>query len=213
MGAIPRVGNVSSSLIRTRADRTRLAAGTVFRDCEICPAMVLVQAGSFTAGSPSNEIGREESEGPQHTVNINYSLAVSRYEVTRGEFAEFVAETGYSPSGCYAYDGAWRLSERLRWREPGYARNDSHPVTCVSWHDAKVCADWLRARSAEEYRLLSSSEWEYVARAGSGKGQCQGIGSRIQRTRGLCPGSLRPDCCAWSGYHGLVFRGLIKNTC
>ena len=37
----------------------------------------------------------------------------------------------------------------------------------VSWNDAKAYVRWLSRETGEEYRLLSESEWEYVARAGT----------------------------------------------
>ena len=39
-------------------------------------------------------------------------------------------------------------------------------MTCVSLDDAAAYTDWLSSRTGKQYRLLSSSEWEYVARAG-----------------------------------------------
>lgn len=43
----------------------------------------------------------------------------------------------------------------------------SHPVACVSWEEARAFAEWLSRKTGERYRLLSKSEWEYVARAGT----------------------------------------------
>ena len=37
----------------------------------------------------------------------------------------------------------------------------------MSWEDARSYVEWLSRRTGEEYRLLSESEWEYVARAGT----------------------------------------------
>ena len=40
-------------------------------------------------------------------------------------------------------------------------------MVCVNWKDAKAYVDWMSRKSGKEYRLLSESEWEYIARAGS----------------------------------------------
>ena len=53
------------------------------------------------------------------------------------------------------------------WRNPGFEQSDQDPVVCVSWGDAQAYAVWLSAETGETYRLLSGSEWEYAARAGT----------------------------------------------
>ena len=70
-------------------------APQVFRECDDCPQMVVLPAGSFTMGSPSHEAGRYDNEGPQRLVTIPRPFAAGRYEVTRGQFAAFVADSGY----------------------------------------------------------------------------------------------------------------------
>ncbi|MYE69408.1 MAG: SUMF1/EgtB/PvdO family nonheme iron enzyme, partial [Gemmatimonadetes bacterium] len=69
-------------------------AGDAFRDCEVCPLMVVVPAGSFMMGSPSDEEGRYRLEGPQHEVTIGSPLAVGVYEVTFEEWDACVTEGG-----------------------------------------------------------------------------------------------------------------------
>ena len=58
------------------------ALGETFRDCPICPEMVVVPPGTFLMGSPEDQEGRNPSEGPQHRVDIDYSFAVAKFEVT-----------------------------------------------------------------------------------------------------------------------------------
>ena len=41
-----------------------------FRECERCPEMVVVPAGSFMMGSPESEKGRNSWEGPQRVVTF-----------------------------------------------------------------------------------------------------------------------------------------------
>ncbi len=69
--------------------------GETFKDCEDCPEMVVVPAGEFTMGSPSDENDREPNEGPQHEVRIAAPFAVGKFEVTKDQFEAFVNESGY----------------------------------------------------------------------------------------------------------------------
>lgn len=147
--------------------------GKAFRDCPECPEMVVVPPGTYRMGLPrSMRSERIDIEGPQHDVSIGYAFAVGRFEVTVGQFAAFVKEAGYAnpaSSGCGVLNQEllWEFDAARGWRDPGYAQSDAHPVVCVSWQDAKAYVDWLSRKTGMRYRLLSESEWEYVARAGS----------------------------------------------
>ena len=125
--------------------------GTELRDCPECPEMVVVPAGSFMMGSPESEAGRNVNEGPVHRVTIARSFAVGVYEVTFEEWYACV-----SGGGCGEY----------RPPNEGWGRG-RRPVMYVSWDDAKAYVEWLSRKTGQEYRLLSESEWEYVARAGT----------------------------------------------
>ena len=143
--------------------------GSVFRDCADCPEMVVVPAGSFMMGSPSSEAGRDDDEGPRHRVTISAPFAVGVHEVTRGQFGRFVSVTGRAMgNSCWAHEGGeWKNRSGRGWRSPGFGQSDAHPVVCVSWDDAQAYVRWLSGETGKSYRLLSESEWEYVARAGS----------------------------------------------
>ncbi len=78
------------------AKREAQRPGRVFRDCEGCPEMVAIPAGSFTMGSPDSEEGRDNDEGPQRRVSIARSFAAGRYEVTFDEWDACVRESGCS---------------------------------------------------------------------------------------------------------------------
>lgn len=102
-------------------------------------------------------------EEPRHRVTIGYPFAVGVHEVTRGEFARFVSATGHSmANSCSTEDGRGGS-----WENAGFSQSHEHPVVCVEWKDAKAFVRWLSGETGEEYRLLSESEWEYVARGGT----------------------------------------------
>lgn len=145
------------------------APGAVFRDCPDCPPMVVIPPGQFTMGSPETEPVRDADEGPQRIVTIPRAFAVAAYELTRGEFARFVAATGHvAARNCSVWTGARteRVAEK-DWRDPNFPQADDHPVACRSWHDAQAYAAWLSARTGKTYRLLTEAEWGYAARAGA----------------------------------------------
>lgn len=133
------------------------------------PIMVVVPQGSFVMGSPLNERGRDISESPQRTVSVGRSFAVSKFEVSVGEYEKFVAATGHDTgNSCQTYSNdTWSEQSGRSYNNTGFRQSPSHPATCVDWYDATAYADWLSKETGQPYRLLSESEWEYAARAGS----------------------------------------------
>ena len=148
-----------------------------FQECTGCPLMVGIPSGAFVMGSPADEPGRFDAEGPQHHVTIR-AFALGKFDVTTAEFLTFLRDTGYQPEPC-------NKMLTLGWQSPGngraYARSDAEPpawpATCVGWKDALAYIDWLNlkaraahpelARRGGPYRLPSESEWEFAARAGT----------------------------------------------
>jgi formylglycine-generating enzyme required for sulfatase activity len=160
-----------SSLVA--ADTTgQYIPGHEFKDCEDCPQMVVVPAGSFAMGSPdtANVEKRLDHEGPQHEVTIPEAFAIGKFEVTRGQYAYFVRESGHvSANYCDVWTGV-RGGEPVRgksWEDPNFAQTDEHPVVCISWNDARAYVGWLAEETDKPYRLLSEAEWEYATRAGT----------------------------------------------
>ena len=161
------------------------APGTVFRDCPDCPEMVVIPPGNLTMGSSVSERswaashgGNLESvsdESPQHIVSLR-PFALGKYDVTRGEYAAFVRETGYpAGDGCGHDSFRWNKRAGVSWQNPGFGQTERDPVVCVSWQDARAYISWLNSRVPQPastpgdgpYRLPSESEWEYAARAGT----------------------------------------------
>ena len=167
---------------RVREWRAEIEGARTFQDCEGCPEMVVLSAGSYEMGSPAGEKARFKNEGPLTEVTIVEPLAVGKYEVTVGEFRRFVEATGYSTGdGCRAYAGVeWERHSGFGWRQPGFDQTERHPVVCVSWEDAQAYVDWLSGATGERYRLLSESEWEYAVRGGTRAARYWGEGETGQ---------------------------------
>ena len=122
--------------------------------------MALVPAGSFEMGDHLNGMG---DALPVHAVELD-TFYIDIYEVTVGQFKQFVDENGYS----YNY---WDNVAK-------YSPEDEYPMVYVSWDDAVAYCNWVGKR------LPTEAEWEYAARGGL-KGK---------RDRSTAPvGSLKPN--------------------
>jgi len=129
----------------------RYPVGETFRDCSVCPEMVVVPSGTFLMGSPPDGAGRKKDSRPQHRVTVPEPFSVGVYEVTFAEWDACAAD-----GGCDGY----------RPDDMGLGR-DRRPAIHVSWFDARGYAEWLSKKTGSSYRLPTEAEWEYVARAGT----------------------------------------------
>ncbi len=120
--------------------------GDEFRDCETCPKMAVVPAGTFQMGSQSGSA----SERPVHSVKIERPFAIGVHEVTIAEWNACVAERKCYQAPIVSRDATKRF-----------------PVVNISWDDARSFTRWLAAKTGRPYRLPSEAEWEFAARAKS----------------------------------------------
>jgi formylglycine-generating enzyme required for sulfatase activity len=102
-------------------------------------------------------------------VTIRAPFAAGKFEVTRGQFAAFVQDTGRETTdACITYEnGSWEARTGRTWSDPGFPQDASHAVDCVTFDDAESYVAWLSRKTGKAYRLLTEAEWEYAARAGA----------------------------------------------
>jgi formylglycine-generating enzyme required for sulfatase activity len=106
--------------------------------------LVKIPAGSFMMGSPEDEKGRRDDEGPQHQVQVPAFL-IGRYPVTKAHYQRF-------------------LEANPKASQPDFGDSPKHnhpqqPMVGVSWEDAQAYAEWAGLR------LPTEAEWEYACRA------------------------------------------------
>lgn len=102
--------------------------------------MLRIPAGAFRMGSDD----RLADEGPQHTVQLGEYL-IDQYEVTNLQYQAFIEATGRRAPDHF----------ENRTYPPGKA---DHPVTFVTWFDARDYCAWAGKR------LPTEQEWEKAAR-------------------------------------------------
>ena len=138
--------------------------------------LALILNGEFMMGSPAGEANRRNHE-LLHRVVIAGPFLLGAHEVTVGQFASFVRETGYETEaerdgkGGTGWDETKGTFEgpdpKYTWRNPGFDQTEDHPVVNVSWNDAVAFCDWLTEKEGHRYRLPTEAEREYACRAGT----------------------------------------------
>lgn len=157
-----------------------------FRVSGIDLDMVWVPSGEFKIGSPSDEAGRDNDEGPQSNILITNGFWIGRYEVTIRQFNIFVETTGYRTgseidNGMLMWTGrrlqsrdSWKFRKGYTWKNT-FSDNLDNPVVGVNWNDAMAFCDWLtkhessmhRLPEGYAYSLPTEAQWEYACRGGT----------------------------------------------
>ena len=149
-----------------------LKPGDVFQDCETCPELVVIPAGSFWMGDVINTYPVIRSDGkggtrsnyektaaPLHKVTLEKPFAMGRYEITIEEWDACV-----QASICPSVE-----SQPIQIRDNWLAGKGSgrYPQQAVFYKSIKKYLEWMSKKTGQRYRLPSEAEWEYAARGGT----------------------------------------------
>ncbi len=109
-----------------------------------------------------------ESELPQHRVRITKPFCLGTYHVTRGQFRQFVTDSGYKTDaekgdkpGAFGWDPETRtfvFNKKYSWQNVDFEQTDEHPVVNISWNDAVAFCKWLSRKEGKKYRLPTEAE-------------------------------------------------------
>ena len=111
---------------------------------QIVQSLRWISPGSFTMGSPKDEEGRFDNEGPQHKVTLTKGYWLFDTPVTQA------------------------LWEAVMGNNPSYFKSPERPVESVSYDDAQDFLNKINNRFEDlDLSLPTEAQWEYACRAGS----------------------------------------------
>ena len=155
------VVDVSDGRSATKCPVTRLSCPPVLNDEYKTTKILLrkIPAGSFTMGSPTNELGRDTIEGPQHTVTLSSNFYMGVFEITQGQYLNVM---GANPSSyCQGAHGPKRPVDSVSWN---MVRGGTWPGGTPG---GGTFMDVLRAKTGLPFDLPTEAQWEYACRAGT----------------------------------------------
>lgn len=144
------------------------------RDTEISFDMVPIPGGTFIMGSPEDEPGRAEDEGPQHKVKIE-PFWMGKHEVTWDEYDTWRLELDkrLRQFAGRESDNIDAIADAVTRPTPEYTDmtfgmgHDGYPAISMTQLAAKMYCKWLTSKTGQYYRLPTEAEWEYACRAGT----------------------------------------------
>jgi formylglycine-generating enzyme required for sulfatase activity len=170
-----------------RVRATNSAGDSAYSNMTSASTLLIIAMVTIDAAGDSFGMG-DGIYGPNPPVQqtISYNFTMSRYEITNTQFAQFIADYGYSTQTYWTTNG-WGYKQGQGWTQPAYWIDSSfngtnQPVVGVSWYEAVAYCNWRSARegltpaydsagqatlSASGYRLPTEVEWEYSAAKGA----------------------------------------------
>jgi len=143
--------------------------------------MVPVPGGTFVMGSPEDEPGGKDDEGPQRKVRLA-PFYLCTTETTIELFLAYYRETVSAKKDFVAVQQEKKNAEQasrddvdaITGPTPVYGNmtmgyGEEHPAIGMTWHNANTFCMWLSRKTGKKYRLPTEAEWEYACRTGTTK--------------------------------------------
>ncbi len=138
--------------------------------------MVPIKGGEFLMGSPDDEEGRKDEEGPQHKVKVD-PFWMAKYEMRWDVFEVWMFDLDIQRRKLLGGTETDRDKASLDYQisqptEPytdmtfGMGKRD-YPAICMTQFGARTFCQWLTLKTGRYYRLPTEAEWEYACRAGT----------------------------------------------
>lgn len=138
--------------------------------------MLPIPGGKFAMGSPEDEDGRQEDEGPQREVEIA-PFWMAKTEITWDVYDVWMSDLDVFRRGVMKLKPSPRdaLADQFQISQPTKPYTDmtfgmgkrGYPAVCMTQHAARTFCKWLSAKTGRYYRLPTEAEWEYACRAGT----------------------------------------------
>ncbi|MGL6195242.1 MAG: formylglycine-generating enzyme family protein [Thermoguttaceae bacterium] len=138
--------------------------------------MIPIKGGKFIMGSPEDEDGRDDDEGPIHEVEVK-PFWIEEHEVTWKEFEQFalkiLRDTRKNKTNVSERESD---ADALAAPTPAYdigsishdnAGKVGFPASGMTHYAAQLYCKWLTMLTGRYYRLPTEAEWEYACRAGT----------------------------------------------
>ena len=129
--------------------------------------------GEFSMGSPNSDELAERQGKAATPGRVTQPYFLGATEVTRGDFAKFISETGYKTDadarGRLGLEKATTSSLNVvarTGRSPDSIRMILDPVVDVSWNDATAFCDWLSKKEGQTQPSPDRGGMENAGRAG-----------------------------------------------